>query len=463
MMGIVERRSIRACFTRLSRSHKIGLGLLAFLLILYNLTPYDSPPRSFFRFQHNVMQDYYQNTLPSDSWLYKPQPYPIDPVNDIGIVIKTGFGTRGRVPAALKALSSESLNADTIVVQDFPLFPNQKNYTLDNGKEVPVIDIIGWNLERGALGGQEQQQRVLKYITLAEAVDGEEWMLADTIGKDMGWELDAMKFLPSLEYIWRTMPKKKWYVMLDDDTYIIKSSLALLLGHLDYSKPQFIGNPVGDYKGRFPHGGSSVVMSGAALKKLYDEHPEVVAEGHEESATAIWGDKLLSTTFMKIGIYLDETYRRLFNGESPSMTRMWIDRFCLPLVSFHGLGHDNAMVHVGETFKNMTEPVFWRQLGKIYGAPSFASFIAEPIRSNVDYVGRLDEYSKTVEKVAEVDACVKICHDRPNECLAWTFDPRSQKCHIARWAILGDVSEGRFSGINGQLGQKLENSCHGPA
>lgn len=177
----------------MSRPQKIGLGVLVFLFILYSLTPYDSLPRSFFRFQHNVIQDYYQNALPSDSWLFKPQPYPIDPSNDIGIVIKTGFGTKKRVSAALQALGSESLNADTIVVQDFPLFPDQKNYTLASGKEVPVIDIIGWNLERGSLRGQEQQERVMKYINLADAVDGEEWMLADTLGKDMGWELDAMK------------------------------------------------------------------------------------------------------------------------------------------------------------------------------------------------------------------------------------------------------------------------------
>lgn len=258
------------------------------------------------------------------------------------------------------------------------------------------------------------------------------------------------------------MPKKKWYIMADDDTYIIKSSLALLLGHLDYSQPHFIGNPVGDYKGRFPHGGSSVVMSGAALKKLYDEHPEVVAEGHQESTTAIWGDKLLSTTFMKIGIYLDETYRRFFNGESPWVTRMWIDRFCLPLVSFHGLGHDGDMLRVGETFKNMDEPVFWRQLGKIYGGPDFASFIAEPIRTNVDYVGRLDEYSTTIDKVTEVEECIKACHEHSAGCLAWTLDPGRQQCHIARWAILGEAAEGRLSGINGQLAQKLENSCHPP-
>ncbi|KAI0387351.1 glycosyltransferase family 31 protein [Hypomontagnella monticulosa] len=461
-MGIAERKSLRSCIMRPSRPQKIILAVLAFLFIIYSLTPYDSPLRSFFRFQHNVIQDYYQNVHPSDSWLFKPQPYPIDPVNDIAIVVKTGFGTRNRVPAALEALSNESFSADTIVVQDFPLFPEQKNITLSNGKEIPIIDIIGWNLERGALKGQEQQERLLKYTTLAEAVEGEEWMLADGLGKDMGWELDAMKFLPSLEYIWQTMPKKKWYIMADDDTYIIKSSLTLLLGHLDYTKPHFIGNPVGDYKGRFPHGGSSVVMSGAALKKLYDDHPEVVAEGHQESTTAIWGDKLLSTTFMKIGIYLDETYRRFFNGESPWMTRMWIDRFCLPLVSFHGLGHDDAMLHVGETFKNMDEPVFWRQLGKIYGGPDFASFIAEPIRTNVDYVGRLDEYSTTIDKVTEVEECIKACHELSSGCLAWTLDPGRQQCHLARWAILGEAAEGRFSGINGQLAQKLESSCQSP-
>lgn len=192
-MGISERRSIRSCITRPSRPQKIALGVIVFLFIIYNLTPYDSRPRSFFRFQHNVIQDYYQNVHPSDSWLFKPQPYPIDPDNDIGIIVKTGFGTRKRVSAAVKALSDESFFADTIVVQDFPLLEDQQNFTMGNGKEVPVIDIIGWNLERGALKGQEQQERVMKYTTISEAVEGEEWMLADGLGKSMGWELDAMK------------------------------------------------------------------------------------------------------------------------------------------------------------------------------------------------------------------------------------------------------------------------------
>ncbi|KAI2616512.1 glycosyltransferase family 31 protein [Hypoxylon sp. NC1633] len=460
-MGIAGRISLRCCAMRPSRQQmKPTLIVLTILLIIYPLLPYDSSLRSFTRFQHNLIQEYYQSTYPRDSWLFKPHAYPIDPDTDIGIIVKTGYGTRNRVRNALQALSNESFSADTIVTQDFPLLPDQGNFTLADGKEVPVIDIIGWNLERGALKGQEQQERVRKYLALAAAVEGEEWMLADGLGKDMGWELDAMKFLPSLEYMWQTIPKKKWYIMADDDTYIIKSSLQFLLGHLNYGKPQFIGNPVGDYKGRFPHGGSSVIMSGAALSRLYDKHPEVVAEAHLESTTATWGDKLLSTTFMKIGIYLDETYRRFFNGEPPWMTRMWADRFCLPLLSFHGLGSGDSMLQVGETFKNFTAPVFWRQLGEIYGAPSFDAFIQEPIRDNIDYVGRLDEYSTTIDKVTTARECLEICIHESRKCLAWTFDPGMQQCHYARWATLGEHVEGRASGVNGQRGYLLESNCH---
>ncbi|RYP40431.1 hypothetical protein DL769_011772 [Monosporascus sp. CRB-8-3] len=441
-MGVVERNGLRSC-ARLTRGHKITIALLTILFVIYHSTPYDSRPRSFVRFQHNNVEDYIQTNYPSDSWLFRRQRYPIDPDQDIGVILKTGYGTRHRVNTLLQALSNETFFSDTIVVQDFPVVVgNQKNYSLANGKVVPAIDIIGWNLKR---------------------VGAEEWMLSDGIGRDMGWELDAMKFLPSLEYAWLNMPKKKWYLILDDDTYIIKPSLTLLLGHLNPAKPTFLGNPVGDYKGRFPHGGSSVIISGSAVSKLYDGHPDVVAEGHQESPTAIWGDKLLSTTLMKIGVYLDETYRRMFNGENPWMTRMWVDRFCLPLVSFHGLGEGDSMEQVGNTFKHMDAPVFWRQLADIYGAYNFSSFHQDPVRANMDFVGRLDEHSTTFTDVDDVPQCIKLCGQHRNTCLAWTFDPALRLCHIAPWAIIGDIAEGRFSGVNAPLAEWVANKCHAPS
>jgi hypothetical protein len=258
------------------------------------------------------------------------------------------------------------------------------------------------------------------------------------------------------------MPKKKWYIMSDDDTYLIKSSVVLALGQLDPSTPHYLGNPVGDFKGRFAHGGSSSMVSAAALEKLFDRNPKVVADAYIDSITITWGDKLMSETLMKLGIYLDESYARLYNGEPPAMTRMWVDRFCLPLLSFHGLGSGTLMEDVGNAFKGMKDPVFWRQLGKIYGAADWDSFVTEPIRANMDFVGRLDEHSKTVENVENVEDCVKICGQHTADCLAWTWDSGAKLCHYAPWTIVGDYHDGFLSGINYPMAKKLESQCHTP-
>ncbi|KAI0550586.1 family 31 glycosyltransferase [Xylaria curta] len=465
-MGLVGRHELRSLSARLSRWQKIALGLFISFVVIYVTSPYDGSLRAFFRFQHSVAVDYYQSKRPSDGWLYRKQHYPIDPNHDIGVIIKTGYGTKHRMPQALRALSNESFFPDVLVVQDFPVIPEQKHYNLSNdrtvGKGLEIIDILGWNLERGALKGREHLERIYKYRNLRDAVEAEEWVLSEGLGRTIGWELDAMKFLPSLEYAWNTMPKKKWYLMIDDDTYVIKSTLSLLLGHLNFGQPHYIGNPVGDYKGRFPHGGSSVIMSGATMRNLFEWHPEIAAEANLESPFAIWGDKLLSTTLMKVAIYLDETYRRFFNGEHPWMTRMWVDRLCLPLMGFHGLGDPEAMEQVGEIFKDQPGPVLWSSLAKIYGVPDYQTFIDVPIRPNINYVGRLDEGSTTVENVAKVEDCLDICDRQSTKCLAWAYDPNSKRCDTAPWAILGDLADGRFSGVNGKLGKRLVDSCHAP-
>lgn len=178
---------------RPNRSLRLAVIVAVLLLVLYSLTPYDSPIRSFFRFHSNVIEDYVQERHPNDAWLFKEQRYPVDPAKDIGIIVKTGYGTRERVPRALYALANETLFTDIIVTQDFPASSSPKHQHKMNGKPVPVVDIVGWNLERGALAGAEHMERISKYKHLASAVEAEEWQLADGLGKSMGWELDALK------------------------------------------------------------------------------------------------------------------------------------------------------------------------------------------------------------------------------------------------------------------------------
>lgn len=454
---------LRHYVLRTSRSRlQYTIAFFSFLLVIWLLSPYDSMVRTGLRFQSTLVADYFQHNHPSDSWLLQKQRYPIDPVQEVGIVLKTGYGTRKRVPKALAALGNETFDCDIIVIQDYPVLKKQ-DYALPGGKKVPAVDIIGWMLDKKMLEGKERVERLTKYKHLSDAIEAEEWFVADGLGKGIGWEMDALKFISGLQYVWENMPKKAWYIMSDDDTYVIKESLNLVLGHLNPAKPHYLGNPVGDYKARFGHGGSSVVLSGATLSMLFDRHPEFVKEAHLEAPFSTFGDKLLSETLMKMGVYLDESWRRLFNGEPPHMTRMWADRFCYPLVSFHGLGSGDMMEQTGNTFKNIKEPVFWRQMGKIYGASDFETFVNEPIRVNQDFVGRVDEQSTSVENVESPEACMKMCTQGSPDCLAWTWEQAGARCHLAPWAIIGDYREGVASGINAPLARELSSACHTPA
>lgn len=179
--------------TRLSKSRLHVLAAVAVLFVIYLLTPYNSTVRSAFRFQQTIVSDYIQHKYPSDKWLLGAQQYPIDPIQDVGVVIKTGYGTRRRVPNMLEAYTKEEFTSDMVIVQDYPVEDDRQNYTLPNGKNIPVLDVIGWMLDNKMLAGKETLERVSKYNHLAEAIEGEELFLSEELSKEIGWELDAMK------------------------------------------------------------------------------------------------------------------------------------------------------------------------------------------------------------------------------------------------------------------------------
>ena len=58
-----------------------------------------------------------------------------------------------------------------------------------------------------------------------------------------GWKSDAHKNLPGFRTLYETFPKAKWYIMIDDDTYILKHNLAATLRRYDHTKNHYFGNP----------------------------------------------------------------------------------------------------------------------------------------------------------------------------------------------------------------------------
>ena len=254
------------------------------------------------------------------------------------------------------------------------------------------------------------------------------------------------------------MPQKKWYIMLDDDTYIVNPSLLVVLRHLDSTIPHYIGNAIGDYKGRFAHGGSAVVFSQAAMYRLFIQNPKIVSAAHMEALTARWGDKLIATTAMKVGIYLEEKFRRLFKGESPQQTRIRDDRPCVPIISFHKMP-PSTMIEVGRTFKNVTKYITWIGLWDTYEGLTFDSLPKNLIRSNWDHVGRLDKSTVSISNVETKEACLNFCYIYTSTCLAWTWEEEKMVCHISPWMILGERADFKFSGPNVRRAKKLLSQC----
>lgn len=267
-----------------------------------------------------------------------------------------------------------------------------------------------------------------------------------------------------MEMIYNDLPRKKWYIILDDDTFLVRPSLELLLSHLDPAKPQYIGNAVGDYKGRFAHGGSAILISGEAMRRLFEERPDVVAAAYAESMDETWGDRLVATTFLKLGIYLDERYSHHFNGEPPSITRIRNDRFCSPLVSFHGLRKPGEMAALGRSLAaNMgSSPLLWHEVWQLFGREHVSVRpVTMTMQQKHDYVGRTDEHVRSWDDVRSANDCQRHCEsDGARWCLAWTYEVETARCHCSPWMLLGAPdAEQKVSGVNWDKAEWLWWQC----
>ncbi|KAK2063082.1 family 31 glycosyltransferase [Colletotrichum caudatum] len=425
--------------------------------LLYLLLPYDNPLVLAFRFNFSGLQLWFRGSgVDKDAWLYEPARYPIEYDTDVGLLIKTGYGTRHRLAAQLGALglAAEQDARSFVVVGDWTP-PGDSGGKMAG---VHVHDAVGGVMAMPEMRSHHDAPKFKEYLALKDAVRDGDDAKATEVGKSFGWDLDALKFIWGLEYVYDNLPPKKWYVILDDDTYLVRSSLRLLLAHWDPDAPQYIGNAVGDFRGRFAHGGSAVVISHEAARRLLSRR-DVVAAAQERSLEETWGDRLLATAFQKIGVYLDERHSHFFNGERPGVSRIMADRFCSPLVSFHGVADPAEMERIGAAFRDERSPVFWGQLWEIYGAPSTEDFRRLPVRAGRDFVGRTDERAKVLPATESGEACLEECEALAAECLAWTWVEESRECRLSPWMILGEPADGHYSGINVEEVEKLRALC----
>ncbi|KAK7744942.1 hypothetical protein SLS53_003175 [Cytospora paraplurivora] len=425
------------------------LVIFTWISVLWIFLPLDSPLFSWFRLTTSKVFDIFRSPNGDERLLLEqPGRFPFAD-GEVAYIVKTGYGTLERVPALLEA--SKSIGTGSKYAEDNFLVVGDFATEFDfQGRSIVIHDMVAAVLQHDAVVKTpvKNTERLYQYGNMTLAIKD---------GRKKEAEEYSKAFIPSLELAWKTMPGKKWYIMQDDDTFIIRPSLYRFLEHLDPSKELYLGNAIGDYKARFAHGGSSFILSKAAMRRLFD-NPDVVSQAYLASLDETWGDKLIATTLNKVGVYISERYGRFFNGERPLITKLSADRFCSPLVSFHGLAQPEQMKEVGRTFAGRDKPVFWRDLWEIYGQPSLDVLDRDPIRLGQDHVGRQDDPSM-ISRAESVDRCLAACEGRGKECLAWAWDKQTKLCILSPWVIVGEKPKDRYSGLNVKVVRGLGSKC----
>lgn len=167
-----------------------------------------------------------------------------------------------------------------------------------------------------------------------------------------GWVLDKYKFLPMMEKSWVLKPGKEWYVFLEADTYVLWDNLMEFFSHLDPEKELYLGSPVWPKdRAIFAHGGSGIVLSRAAMRKLNRDRMAAETAGLDIALVdMVWkpgnhqfglnvtdwccGDQVLAQVLKDRGIKL-RGYWPMFNGEKPATVPYGQKHWCHPVLTLH--------------------------------------------------------------------------------------------------------------------------------
>lgn len=171
---------------RYSRKLRSTPAVVLFFVIFVFLLPYDSQ----FSLRAAIVRAV--PALFERRWwlINKPSAYPVDFSQDVAVLVKSGIGTKERIPAWLKAHEHMGLS-DLLLIGDFATLPGQEYQYRD--RRLPIHDVLGWMIGKGYLAGELDHPRLEKYYNLTRAVDRGDVDAAREMSGAFGWELDAMK------------------------------------------------------------------------------------------------------------------------------------------------------------------------------------------------------------------------------------------------------------------------------
>lgn len=172
-----------------------------------------------------------------------------------------------------------------------------------------------------------------------------------SMGNPPDWLLDKYKFLPMLTHAQRNWPGLKWYIYIEDDTYIFLNNVLRWLAALPLDeKPSYYGAYSGEGNATFAQGGSGIVFSRSLMKTVFGgtNIPDLQKYGNY-AANSCCGDMILGKVLRDQGISVNrgELGPVSFRPEPPWKTGFESNIWCSPVFTFHHL-HQRDLVQLAQ-------------------------------------------------------------------------------------------------------------------
>ncbi|OJJ43668.1 hypothetical protein ASPZODRAFT_136122 [Penicilliopsis zonata CBS 506.65] len=261
-----------------------------------------------------------------------------------------------------------------------------------------------------------------------------------------GWKLDKWKFLPMIDEALQARPEAKWYVFVEADTYMVWPNLVGWLNELDPSKPFFLGNQMQIADITFAYGGSGIIISNPAMRKLSQYRTDRLEELERYTAASWAGDCVLGKTMRDAGVPLNWAWPMLQSGhmwELDALGEAYGRKpWCYPVVSFHHMKPEDI-----ETMWLFDQK--WFQNGH---SLLLHSDVYHHIIRNETLADRDDWNNLSADKVSTDDGevsmnsaaeCAARCADDRN-CLQYSYE--NGNCLTSRSALRGSPHAGTRSG-----------------
>ncbi|KAJ3386734.1 hypothetical protein HDU92_002323 [Lobulomyces angularis] len=311
--------------------------------------------------------------------------------------------------------------------------------------------------------------------------------------KNLGWKLDAHKNLPGFVKLYTKFPNAKWYIMIDDDTYLFMSNLDAVLDQFNSEEEHYFGSDT-MFKGcdgvtkfgdgpKFAHGGSGVILSNAAIKKMVENSDNCIVKYRDCWA----GDVRAALCLRDVGIMLQPMNN--LNKGPPDSSFWYPTDPCQRPITFHNLITsqiqrlyliskraenlpnekkkstveenkliDTADVQDDEIIQRENQEVENDKNFELFGSFFFPNLFTSALNYgdvfqefSVDYDLKNFEVDKNrpgsdykSENSFDAVECKNKCKEEP-KCLSWTFD--DGRCWMKNSIPMGYEKVGVVSGV----------------